>query len=89
MSRQPTLEAGFCFSVAVTAALMALVDTIRSNTRTRTSKVGCGTTFFGWLPSPLGEQNPGCSRIAFEVILHIDGTRKKYQTLVLGLRAGC
>jgi hypothetical protein len=27
---------------------------------------------------------PGCSRIAFEVILHIEETRRKYQTLILG-----
>jgi hypothetical protein len=27
----------------------------------------------------------GCSRIAFEVILHIEGTRRRYQTLVLDI----
>ncbi len=31
---------------------------------------------------------PGCSRIAFEVILHIEGTTKKYQTLILDIGPG-
>ena len=31
---------------------------------------------------------PGCSRIAFEVILHIEGTRRKYQTLILDIGPG-
>ena len=31
---------------------------------------------------------PGCSRIAFEVILHIEGRTKKYQTLILDVGGG-
>lgn len=30
----------------------------------------------------------GCSRIAFEVILHIEGTRRQYQTLILDIGPG-
>jgi hypothetical protein len=31
---------------------------------------------------------PGCSLIAFEVILHIEGTTRKYQTLILDIGPG-
>jgi hypothetical protein len=31
---------------------------------------------------------PGCSRIAFELILHIEETTKKYQTLILDMDQG-
>jgi hypothetical protein len=31
---------------------------------------------------------PGRSRIAFEVVLHIEGTTKKYQTLILDIGPG-
>jgi hypothetical protein len=31
---------------------------------------------------------PGCARIAFEVILHIEGTRRQYQTLILDIGPG-
>jgi len=31
---------------------------------------------------------PGCSRIAFEVILHLEGTRRQYQTLILDIGPG-
>jgi hypothetical protein len=31
---------------------------------------------------------PGCSRIAFEVVLPIEGTTEKYQTLILNIRPG-
>ena len=31
---------------------------------------------------------PGCSRIAFEVILHIEGSTKNYQTLILDIGPG-
>jgi hypothetical protein len=31
---------------------------------------------------------PGCSRIVFEVMLPIEGTTEKYQTLILNIRSG-
>jgi len=31
---------------------------------------------------------PECSRIAFEVMLHIEGATKKYQTLILAIGPG-
>jgi hypothetical protein len=42
-----------------------------------------------WMASLAARRaNPGCSRIAFEVILHIEGTRGKYQTLILDIGPG-
>ncbi|HET6890973.1 MAG TPA: DUF6573 family protein [Pyrinomonadaceae bacterium] len=35
-----------------------------------------------------GRSMSGCSRIAFEVILHIEGTTKKYDTLILAIGPG-
>ena len=42
-----------------------------------------------WMASLAARRaKPGCSRIAFEVILHIDGTRRQYQTLILDIGPG-
>jgi Family of unknown function (DUF6573) len=42
-----------------------------------------------WMASLAARRaKPGCSRIAFEVILHIEGTRRKYQTLILDIGPG-
>jgi hypothetical protein len=31
---------------------------------------------------------PACSRIAFEAMLHVEGTKRRYQTLVLDIEPG-
>jgi hypothetical protein len=62
-------------------------DDPRSNTPTRKLKAGCGTCF-GWPPSPARRAKPGCSRIAFEVLLHLEGPRRQYQTLILDIGPG-
>ena len=60
--------------MAVTAALMAAVETMPEQ--------------YSFLAAQRAK--PGCSRIAFEVILHlhIEGTRRKYQTLILDIGPG-
>jgi hypothetical protein len=34
------------------------------------------------------EGKPACSRIAFEAMLHVEGTKRRYQTLVLDIEPG-
>ena len=42
-----------------------------------------------WTAIPCrSKSETGCSRIAFEAILHIEGTRRKYQTLILDIGPG-
>jgi phosphatidylserine/phosphatidylglycerophosphate/cardiolipin synthase-like enzyme len=42
-----------------------------------------------WMASLAARRaKPGCSRIVFEGILHIEGTRRRYQTLVLDIGTG-
>src|SRR4029434_8566949 len=81
------LEAGFRFTVAVTAALMAALETIPQQFSHEDLEGRLWDVL--WMASLAARRaKPGCSRIAFEVILHIDGTMKKYQTLVLDIGPG-
>jgi Family of unknown function (DUF6573) len=41
-----------------------------------------------WMASLSARRATGCSRIAFVVILHFEGTTKKYQTLILDIGPG-
>jgi hypothetical protein len=81
------LLAGFRFPVAATAALMAAVETIPQ----QYSHEDIEGRFWDvlWMASLAARRaKPGCSRIAFEVILHIEGTRRRYQTLLLDIGPG-
>jgi hypothetical protein len=66
------LEAGFRFPVAAT--------------RRKLKAALVGPALDG-LPCR-GQPSRGCSRIAFEVILHLEGTRRQYQTLILDIGPG-
>jgi hypothetical protein len=81
------LEAGFRFHVAVTAALMAAVETMPKQYSHEDIEGRLWDVL--WMASLAARRaKPGCSRIAFEVILHIEGTRRQYQTLVLDIGTG-
>jgi hypothetical protein len=81
------LEAGFRFPVAATAALMAAVETIPQQYSHEDIEGRLWDVL--WIASLAARRaKPGCSRIAFEVILHIEGTRRKYQTLILDIGPG-
>lgn len=81
------LEAGFRFPVAVTAALMAAVETIPQQYSHEDIEARLWDVL--WMASLAARRaKPGCSRIAFEVILHIEGTRRKYQALILDIGPG-
>ena len=81
------LEAGFRFPVAATAALTAAIETIpqqyaHEDIEGRLWDVLCMAFVAA------RRAKPGCSQIAFEVILHIEGTRRQYQTLILDIGPG-
>ena len=80
-------EAGFRFPMAVTGGLMAAIETIPQQYSHEDIQ---GRLWDVLLMASLSARRakPGCSRIAFEVILHIEGTRKKYQTLILDIGPG-
>jgi hypothetical protein len=81
------LQAGFRFPVAVTAALMAVVETIPEQYSHEDIEGRLWDVL--WMASLAARRaKPGCSRIAFEVILHIEGTRRKYQALILDIGPG-
>ena len=81
------LEAGFRFSVAVTAALMAAVETFPQQYSHEDIEGRLWDVL--WTASLAARRaKAGCSQIAFEVILHIEGTRRKYQTLILDIGPG-
>jgi hypothetical protein len=78
------LEAGFRFPVATTAALMAAVETIPQQYSHEDIEGRLGDLL--WMASLAAwRAKSGCSRIAFEVILHLEGTRRQYQTLILDI----
>ena len=81
------LEAGFRFPVAVTGALMAAIETIPQQYSHEDIEGRLGDLL--WMASLAARRaKPGCSRIAFEVILHLEGTRRQYQTLILDIGPG-
>ena len=81
------LEAGFRFPVAATAALMAAVETIPQQFPHEDIEGRLWDLL--WMASIAARRaKPGCSRIAFEVILHLEGTRRQYQTLILDIGPG-
>ena len=81
------LEAGFRFPVATTAALMAAAETIPQQYSHEDVEGRLWDLL--WTASLAARRaKPGCSRIAFEVILHIEGTRRQYQTLILDIGPG-
>ena len=78
------LEAGFRFPVAATAALMASIETIPQQYSHEDTEGRWWDVL--WMASLAARRaKPGCSRIAFELILHIEGTRRQYQTLILDI----
>jgi hypothetical protein len=81
------LEAGFRFPVAATAALMAAIETIPQQYSHEDTEGRLWDVL--WMASLAARRaKPGCSRIAFEVILHVEGIRRRYQTLVLDIGPG-
>jgi hypothetical protein len=81
------LEAGFRFPVAATAALIAAVETIPQHYSHEDMEGRLWDVL--WMAAVAARRaKPGFSRIAFEVILHIEGTRRKYQTLILDIGPG-
>jgi hypothetical protein len=81
------LEAGFRFPVATTAALIVAVEAIPQQYSHEDIEGRLWDVF--WMASLAARRaKPGCSRIAFEVILHIEGTRRQYQTLILHIGPG-
>ena len=81
------LEAGFRFPVAATAALMASIETIPQQYSHEDTEGRLWDVL--WMASLAARRaKPGCSRIAFELILHIEGTRRQYQTLILDIGPG-
>ena len=80
------LEAGFRFPVAATAALMAAVETVPRQYPHEDIEGRLWDLL--WMASLARRAKPGCSRIAFEVILHLEGTRMQYQTLILDIGPG-
>ena len=81
------LQAGFRFSVAATAALMAAVETVPRQYSHEDIEGRLWDLL--WVASIAARRaKPGCSRIAFEVILHLEGTRRQYQTLILDIGPG-
>jgi Family of unknown function (DUF6573) len=81
------LEAGFRFPVAVTASLMAAGETIPQQYSHEDIEGRLWDVL--WMAALAARRaRPGCSRIAFEVILHTEGTRRKYQTLFLDIGPG-
>jgi hypothetical protein len=81
------LEAGFRFPVAVTAALMAAVETIPQQYSHEDTEGRLWDVL--WMASLAARKaKPGCSRIVFEVILHIEETRRKYQAVILDIGPG-
>jgi hypothetical protein len=81
------VEAGFRFPTAVTGDLMAAVETIPQQYSHEDIEGRLWDVL--WMASQAARRaKPGCSRIAFEVILHIEGTRRKYQALILDIRPG-
>ena len=80
-------EAGFGFPVAVTSDLMAAIETIPQKYSHEDIEGRLWDVL--WIASLSARRaKPGCSHIAFEVVLHIEGTTKKYQTLILDIGPG-
>jgi hypothetical protein len=75
-------EAGFRHSVAVTEDLMAVIETIPSREAVQERL----WDVLRMASLSARRAKPGCSGIAFEVMLPIEG--KKYQTLILNIRPG-
>jgi hypothetical protein len=81
------LEAGFRFPVAATAALMGAIETIPRQYSHEDREGRLRDVL--WIASVSARKaKPGCSRIAFEVILHIEGTKKQHQTLIFDIGPG-
>jgi hypothetical protein len=80
-------EAGFRFPVAVTSDLMAAIETIPQKYSHEDIEGRLWDVL--WIASLSARRaKPGCSHIAFEVVLHIEGTTKQYQTLILDIGPG-
>jgi len=81
------IEAGFRFPVAATADLMAAIETIPQQYSHEDSEGRLRDVL--WIACVSARKaKPGCSRIAFEVILHIEGTKKQHQTLIFDIGPG-
>jgi hypothetical protein len=75
------------YSVAVTGGLMAAIERIPSHCSSGEVQERLWDVL--WKASLSARRaKPGCARIVFEVILPIEGTREKYQTLILNIRPG-
>jgi hypothetical protein len=75
------------YSVAVTDGLMAAIERIPSHCSSDEVQERLWDVL--WKASLSARRaKPDCSRIVFEVMLPIKGTREKYQTLILNIRPG-
>lgn len=80
-------EAGFRFPFAVTCALWNVVETIPSHTPWQDWKGRLWDCI--WMArDAIRRAKPGTSRAVFQLILSSQGTRGKYQTLVIDLGPG-
>jgi hypothetical protein len=80
-------EAGFRFPTVVAGGLMGAIETIPPQYLHEDVQGRLWDVL--WLASLSARRaKPGCSRIAFEVILHIEGSTKNYQTLILDIGPG-
>ena len=81
------VEAGFRFPTAVTGDLMAAIETIPPQYFHEEVQGRLWDVL--WMASLSARRaKAGCSRIAFELILHIEGTTRKYQSLILDIGPG-
>ena len=73
--------------MAVTDGLMAAIERIPSHCSSDEVQERLWDVL--WKASLSARRaKPGCSRIVFEVMLPIEGTTKKYHTLILNIRPG-
>jgi hypothetical protein len=77
----------FRYSVSVTNGLMAAIARIPSHSSSDEVQERLWDVLSKASLSAR-RAKPGCSRIVFEVMLPIEGTTEKYQTLMLNIRPG-
>ncbi|HEY8900583.1 MAG TPA: DUF6573 family protein [Chthoniobacterales bacterium] len=79
-------EAGWRWPVAVTAALWQVVETIPSRHSYQSAEGRLWDVV--WMASRAAKASRGGDRLAFELIMHRDSTRKKYVHLIAHVGPG-
>ena len=79
-------EAGFLYPVAVTAALWSAIETIPRNHSYQDAQGRLWDVL--WMASLAIRKSRGDSRVAYELILHREGTRKKHVQLICDCGGG-